>query len=319
MAELQKSKTGSRHSFWHWGSWKIVLYAGLGSGIGGLVVTGILAHRGEILKFVFVVLILLVASRILFEPVVERVLGAYDPHSQETSKNRKDRRWMILATSFLALGLDKALDKQVQEDLKGTTVVLIFCMLYAGLITLGWLRGIQQNPPHAAKRGALTGLALGLPLALFSAGLFLLFYLTPDMPEMYRNQYFLLWFVGISALGGVGPAFIGYAGGLVIDRRFGVCRSRWVCYALVVSTLLYAVISIFVFHFFKSFLTKSFAHEDIDELIPMLSFSAILPQIGGAAGWGLGLMLHGDDCDEMLEIPDNGSEEQTELLSDKVN
>ena len=305
--KLQKSKTGPKHSFWHWGSWKIVLYAGLGAGIGTLVVTGILAHRGEIPKFVFVVLILLVASQILFEPIVERILGAYDPHSQDTSKNRKDRRWVILAaTSFLALGLDKALDKQVQEDPKTATLTLIVSMLYAGSITLGWLRGIRRNPPHAAKRGALTGLAMGLPLALILAGLFLLYYLIPDMPEPFRNRNVLLWFWGISALAGVLPVLLGYAGGLVIDRRLGICRSRWVCYALVVSAVLYTAISMFVFHFFKSFLTKTFAHEDIDSLISMLSLSASLPQIGAAAGWGLGLMVHGDDCDEMLELPDSG-------------
>ncbi len=254
--------------------WDGAVSAGLGAGFGFVLFQASLAfwnaHWPERLDNLLAIVLVALAVIRFLEPLAERlrsVLGVAEEHPPVPAESRRLLRTVAFVTLSLASVSHALLHDMIKENPWGAFGIVVVALLIPGGITYAWMVGAQQDPPRAAKLGALTGALLGgLHLFFFFLVLVVIGGLGAEVP---RPE--MLDTLERSVLvNGLAWGALGLAGGLVIDRRAGV-RPAWsVAAALILIALL------------------------LD--IPALWFPTYvmygIPDFAKIAGWGLGLIAY---------------------------
>lgn len=289
--------------------WKVAVYSGLGAGFGSLVFRGQLWTRNEETFFEFVVtaLIIALASWMFFERISELVFAEYHSQPREQPADRRRPAVLIVATTLLITVLEMSVHSAVEAVKKGGEpaqlgllvylfVHLVTFVLCVGWITSSWVNGARQRPPRAAKKGAISGAIIGAVFSLVAA---LVFYKMGKLPipeglGTSAEQESGTGLLGFSIAQLLMWAGLGFAGGWAIDKRWGSRPTRGILIALAILSTVLAIFSYMVLHLAESF-------EDI--------FMAV--------GWAMGLVLHGDVSDRVLELGAGavgGTEGQTSAI-----
>ena len=275
--------------------WEAAVCAGLGVGFGSLVFEGLqqMAIEHSPLRFCFECLVLLVATVVFLDRLIEHVAKMMGARPMRFPKGRQAVRWIIIGTTLGVLVLHKSLDVAIEKDPSGAIFLLLSCGLLAGSITIAWISGQKKQPYRSARRGALTGALVSLPFGLIVAIMLVMgkpvVDVTPTPPAdvvargaMAMKVYLWSFAMGYCVAFSFGWAFAGYIGGKAIDKQWWGGGSRAVLY----------IFTIFCIPIAGLLLLATFMRGKPN--------SDVLNWIAVGLGWGLGLVLHGEASDKLL-------------------
>jgi hypothetical protein len=277
--------------------WQVAVYSGLGAGFGSLVFEGQLWAGNEetFLEFLVTALVIAVATWMFFERIHELVSAEYRSQPSDLPGDRRRPAVLIIGTVLLITVLDMSLHSAMQKRvggvkgdeaaqlgaLLGLLVQLVIYVLCVGWIASSWVNGARQRAPRAAKKGAISGGVIGAVFALVAVLLFKAGKL--PIPEGLASAaaqenpaafMFGLIFAELSTWAG-----LGFAGGWAVDKRWGSRPTRGILIALTVLSTILAIFSYVVLRLPES-----------------------LETIFMAVGWAMGLVLHGEVSDRVLEL-----------------
>jgi hypothetical protein len=221
-----------------------------------------------------IAVLMLLALLHYIDPLIDhlRILFGLSAHP---AVQRPGRPWLrSLAIGFLGmltLYLHEVFSYMTEHQRWAVALVLGGALLSFGLVTYAWIRGARQQPPRAAKLGALAAaMTEGTLKSMLFVVMHFFFLISIPLGIAIRE----------SIAGAVTWSIIGLAGGLAIDRRWGARRSRGVAVSIVAMGVLFTLIGWGVFH-----------HELKDALSNVVD----------TGGWGLGLVLH-PQSDALLAV-----------------
>ncbi|MGH8557766.1 MAG: hypothetical protein ACRESZ_09950 [Methylococcales bacterium] len=197
------------------------------------------------------------------DPLVEQIKSTC--HLPENSDHSfvASRKISVLVVGFailFAVIVHGLLASVVDKSPFGVILLFIASMFSPGVVTYFWIRGVQQQPPRAARLGAVS--------AALSETLLLLVYLS--LVNVVTHQPIIVDVKSIIESASK-VALLGFAGGFVIDRHWGKRPSWTVAWAIFFMQITQIMV---VFYFFPG------------SALPDLTSSLFL-----ATGWGLGLIV----------------------------
>jgi hypothetical protein len=287
--------------------WATAVLAGLGAGFSSLLFIGIAYEEHSMGEFLLVVLLLGTVSYIFFDEVVHLAYESMGMHVSEVPGHRKLLVVAMLSlVTFAIVSLHKLVDAGVEKDITGSIAILITALIVYGSITSAWIKGAQQDPPCAARKGAIRGLIMAAILFLLILLVFAALYIQiidpqatfagtlPDVvvPVFVKSRgrfaigLFLLFAALITeAIVALQFVLLGLFGGLAIDKKWTGCPTRGVMYVLVTAAILigvvpFLIVSIFLKKWEPDWLQTAFV----------------------LWGWSASLVIKGRTCNRLLDV-----------------
>lgn len=260
--------------------WKTLGFAACGAGLGSLIFSGLPTALSEE-HFAYVVVIMVIATLVLFDRITELVLGLHSDLSPEKIADRTRLLVCSIGIAVLIVVLHQALEKALTDHARSIAELLAWGFI-AYQVTAAWVRGIRYQPHCAASKGAFAGAFFG-GICGFLNGAFVYAARqippgSPPDPQALRSALQATLLMALVSSG------FGFVGGLAIDKHWGSTRSRGILFGLCLLAFPLG------FGLFAGL-----------GLTPWGWDSEFLRVIFLALGWGGGLILHAETCEQTLE------------------